>query len=372
MVIERESIKQDLRRRLFMSKTVLHSFLFWLMIIAAASATPAQSIVIDLPLRSQYSEVTQRIGVTNITIKYSRPLVNNRKIWDGLVPYGKVWRTGANTNTTITFTDPVMIENQPLDRGTYGLHMIPNADHWTIIFSKNSTSWGSFTYDQKEDALRVNVKPQPAAMHNALTFEFDELQSNSTVVELLWEKIGVPFKVSVDVHEMVRASLQKQFRTLARYTWISWNDAANYLLAEKFDLDQALAYADKSIENEDRFDNEMTKAKVLTALNRQGEAAAAQQKALELGTLLQRHHFARELMSAKRHEEAFTIFRENANKHPEQWFVHDGLARLYSAQGRFDDAKKEINLALASAPADQKSDLNDLLKRLAASQDINN
>ncbi|MEA2175301.1 MAG: hypothetical protein QOD00_2893 [Blastocatellia bacterium] len=371
MIIEGKSIKQELRRQLIMYKTALQGFLFCLMMAAASGAAPAQSIVIDLPLRSQYSEVTQRIGVTNITIKYSRPLVNNRKIWDGLVPFGKVWRTGANTNTTITFTDPVAIEGQPLDQGTYGLHMIPNADQWTIIFSRNSTSWGSFTYDQTEDALRVNVKPEPAEMHNALTFEFDELQPDSTVVELKWEKIGIPFKVTVDVHEMVRASLKKQFRTLARYTWISWNDAANYLLAEKTDLDEALAYADKSIENEDRFDNEMTKAKVLTALHRQGEAAAAQKKALELGTPLQVHQLARELMAARRNEEAFTIFRENANKHADQWFVHDGLARMYSAQSRFDEAKKEIRLALATAPADQKSDLNELLKRLETKQDIN-
>ena len=354
-----------------MYKTALRGFLFCLMMAAASFATQAQSIVLDLPLRSQYSEVTQRIGVTNITIKYSRPLVNNRKIWDGLVPFGKVWRTGANTNTTITFTDPVAIEGKPLDRGTYGLHMIPNADQWTIIFSRNSTSWGSFTYDQTEDALRVNVKPKPAEMHNALTFEFNELQPDSAMVELLWEKLSIPFKVTVDVHEMVRVSLKKQFRTLARYTWISWNDAANYLLAEKIDLDDALAYADKSIENEDRFDNEMTKAKVLMALHRPGEAESAQKRALELGTPLQVHQFARELVAARRSAEAFTLFRENAKKHADQWFVHDGLARMYSAQAKFEEAKKEIRLALASAPADRKSELNELLKRLEAKQDIN-
>lgn len=354
-----------------MYNAIIKGFLFCLLMAAALVATPAQSLVLDLPLRSQYSEVTQRIGVSNITIKYSRPLVNDRKIWDGLVPYGKVWRTGANTNTTITFSDAVTIEGKPLDKGTYGLHTIPNADEWTIIFSRNSTSWGSFTYDQAEDALRVTVKPKPADMHNALTFEFDELQPDSAVVALKWEKIEVHFKVAVDVHEMVRASLRKQFRTLARYTWISWNDAANYLLAEKIDLKDALAYADKSIENEDRFENEITKSKVLTALNRQSEAAAAQKKALDLATPFQVYQFARDLLASKRNDEAFTIFRENANKHPDQWFVHEGLARMYSAQSRFEDAKKEIRLALAVAPANQKSDLDELLKRLEAGQDIN-
>lgn len=354
-----------------MYKSVLKGFLFCLLMAAALIVNPAQSLVLDLPLRSQYAEVTQRIGVTSITIKYSRPLVNERKIWDGLVPYGKVWRTGANTNTTISFSDPVVIEGKPLDRGTYGLHTIPNADEWTIIFSKNSTSWGSFTYDQTEDALRVNVKSKPADMHNALTFEFDELLPDSAVVALKWEKIEVPFKVAVDVHQIVRECLKKQLRTFSQYTWISWNDAAKYLLAEKIDLDDALAYAEKSIEKEDRFENEITKSKVLTALNRPTEAAATQKKALDLGTPLQVHRFALELMAAKRNEEAFAIFRENANKHPDQWFVHEGLARMHSAQGRFDEAKKEIRAALVIAPANQKSDLSELLKRLEAKQDIN-
>ena len=134
----------------------------------------AQSFVLDLPRQSQHAVVSQRIGITDITINYHRPLVNDRKVWGRLVPYGQVWRAGANENTTITFSDPVTIEGKPLDRGTYGLHMIPNADEWTVIFSKNSTSWGAFTYKQDEDALRVNVKPQTAEMHNALTYDFDE------------------------------------------------------------------------------------------------------------------------------------------------------------------------------------------------------
>jgi hypothetical protein len=351
-----------------MYKAFLQVFLWCVLTPGAVSA---QSFVLDLPLRSQYAEVTQRIGVTSITVKYSRPLVNNRKIWDGLVPYGKVWRTGANTNTTITFSDPVMIEGKTLDKGSYGLHTIPNADQWTIIFSKNSTSWGSFTYDEKEDALRVSVKPKAAEMHDALTFEFDDLQPDSATIELKWERIEVPFKIAVDVRETVRESLRKQLRTLARYTWISWDDAANYLLAEKFDLNDALAYAEKSIEIEDRFENEITKSKVLTALNRQSEAAAAQTKALNIGTPLQVHQFARELLAAKRSDEAFTIFRENARKHPDLWFVHEGLARDYSAQGKFIEAKNEIKAALAAAPDDQKSNLNELLKRLENGQDIN-
>ncbi|MFY9659698.1 MAG: DUF2911 domain-containing protein [Terriglobales bacterium] len=354
---------------------VSRGFLFCLLLAAMPGALSvtglAQSMLLDLPLQSQRAEVSQRIGITDITINYHRPLVNERKVWGGLVPYGQVWRAGANLNTTITFSDPVTIEGKALDKGTYGLHMIPNADEWTIIFSKNSTSWGAFTYDEKEDALRVTVKPKAADMHNALTYDFDELKPDSAVVELEWEKVAVPFKVSVDVHDLVEASLKKQLRNLSQYTWQSWDDAANYLLAEKVDLDGALIYANKSIENEDRFDNEDTKAKVLTALNRKDDAAMAQKKALELASAQQMHGYGRQLMGEKRNEEAFAIFRENAKKHPEVWIVHGGLARMYSAQGKFDDAAKEMKLAMAGAPDNQHTYLDGLLKRLEAKQDIN-
>jgi Protein of unknown function (DUF2911) len=354
-----------------MLKVTLRGVLFCLLLAATARITMAQSFVLDLPDPSQGAEVSQRIGLTSITIHYHRPLVKDRKVWNGLVPYGKVWRAGANINTTITFSDPVTIEGHPLDKGTYGLHMIPNADEWTIIFSKNSTSWGSFTYDQTEDALRVNVKPMAADMHNALTYDFDQLQPDSAVVELEWEKVAVPFKVSVDVHALTQASLKKQLRDLSQYTWISWDDAANYLLAEKVGLDEALKYVDKSIENEDRYDNEMTKSQVLTALNRKDEAVVAQKKALDFATPLQIHIYGRQLQAQKRSEEAFAIFRENAKKHPDLWFVHSGLARIDCAQGKFDDAAKEMKLAMAAAPDSQKSYLDGLVKQLEAKQDIN-
>ncbi len=272
-----------------------------IMLAALSSLCLAQSFVLDLPRQSQHALVSQRIGITDITINYHRPLVNDRKVWGNLVPYGQVWRAGANENTTITFSDPVTIEGKALDRGTYGLHMIPNADEWTVIFSKNSTSWGAFTYKQDEDALRVNVKPQTAEMHNALTYDFDQVTPDSTVVELEWEKVAVPFKVAVDVHPLVEASLKNQLRNLSQYTWISWDDAATYLLTEKTDYEIALTYANKSIENEDRYENELTKSKLLEALNRKDDSLAAQKRALELATPLQVHFFARGLQGEKAH-----------------------------------------------------------------------
>ena len=354
-----------------MVRRIVRAFLFCLLFSLLADLGGAQSFTLDLPRQSQHAVITQRIGITDITINYHRPLVAGRKIWGGLVPYGEVWRSGANENTTITFTDPVTIEGKALDRGTYGVHMIPGADNWVVIFSKNSTSWGSFTYNQAEDALRVDVKPRVAEMHEALTYDFDEVKPDSTVVVMEWEKAAVPFKVGVDVHDIVEASLKTQLRGLTQYTWISWDDAANYLLAEKVDLPDALTYSNKSIENEDRFDNELTKSKVLRAMGREDDAAVARKRALELATPLDLHIYARGLQGQKRNDEAFAIFRENAQKHPDMWFVHSGLARIYCSEGKYDDAAKEMKVALASAPDSQKVYVEGLVKKLEQKQDIN-
>src|SRR5277367_542185 len=169
----------------------------------AAQTATSETLMLDLPRQSQHAVVTQRIGITDITVNYHRPLANSRQIWGKVVPYGQVWRAGANENTTIAFTDPVMVEGQALDKGTYGLHMIPGENQWTVIFSKNANSWGSFTYKQDEDALRVTVKPQAAEAHDALAYDFDDLKSDSATITMRWDKVAVPFRVSVKVNDLV-------------------------------------------------------------------------------------------------------------------------------------------------------------------------
>jgi hypothetical protein len=145
-----------------------------------------QASELKLPTLSQRSITTQQIGLTDITINYCRPLVAGRTLFGKEIPYGQVWRAGANENTTIAVTDDVSVEGKPLPAGTYGLHLIPKAEEWTVIFSKNSTSWGSFTYDEKEDALRVTVKPQTGEMQEALEYTFEDVKPDSTAVTMRW------------------------------------------------------------------------------------------------------------------------------------------------------------------------------------------
>jgi tetratricopeptide (TPR) repeat protein len=341
-------------------------------LLSVASLCRAQTVMLDLPRQSQHAVVTQRIGITDITVNYHRPLVNSRQIWGKVVPYGEVWRAGANENTTLTFTDPVTIEGQPLDRGTYGLHMIPGENQWTVIFSKMSTAWGSFSYKKDEDALRVTVKPQAAEFHDALTYDFDDVKPDSAVVTLRWEKVAVPFKVAVNVNDIVEASVHRQIRGLNQYYWEGWDDAAGYFLTSKTNLEEALKDEDQSIQVEERFDNVMNKSRILEAMGRKDAATEFRNKALEKASAQQLYFYGRQLQGEKKPEEAFAIYRSTAKKYPAEWTSHVGLARVYSSQGDFDNAVKEMQAALPGAPDDaNKSNLQNYIKRLQSKDDIN-
>jgi tetratricopeptide (TPR) repeat protein len=328
--------------------------------------------MLNLPRQSQHAQITQRIGITDITINYHRPLANGRQIWGKVVPYGQVWRAGANENTTITFSDPVTIEGQPLDKGAYGLHMIPGENQWTVIFSKTSSAWGSFSYKQDEDALRVTVKPQTAELHDALAYDFDDLKQDSAVVTLRWDKVAVPFKVAVNVNDVVTTSLRRQIRGLNQYYWEGWDDAAGYLLANKIDLDEALKDEEQSIQAEERFDNLLNKSRILETMGRKDAATEFRNKALEKGSAVQLYVYGRQLQGEKKQEEAFAVFRSNAKKFPDYWTTHVGLARVYSGQGDFDNAIKEMQAALTGVPDEaNKTRIENYVKRLQSKDDIN-
>jgi DUF2911 family protein len=336
-----------------------------------AQTATNETLMLDLPRASQHAVVTQRIGITDITINYHRPLANGRQIWGKVVPYGQVWRAGANENTTITFTDPVTIEGQPLEKGTYGLHMIPGESQWTVIFSKASTAWGSFSYKQDEDALRVNVKSQPAEAHNALAYDFDDVKPDSTVVTMSWDKVAVPFKVEVKVNDLVTASIHRHLYGLNQFYWEGWDDAAAYFLANKINLDEALKDEDQSIQAEERYDNLLNKSKILEAMGRKQDAEMFRTKALDKASALQLYFYGRQLQGEKKQDEALAIFRSTAKKFPDYWTSHMALARVYSAQGDFENAVKEVKLSLAGAPESNKANLENYVKRLQNKEDIN-
>jgi len=354
-------------------KTIkLQPFALCLAVLAVATPVFAQNDL-NLPDVSQAAEVKQRIALTDITVNYHRPLVNGRKIWGGLVPYGKVWRAGANENTTIEFSDPVSVEGKPLAKGTYGLHMIPNQDSWTVIFSKTNTGWGSYSYDQKDDALRVDVKPRPLAENKeALEFDFEDLKPTATAVTLKWEKLGVPFTVSVNDADQTLQNIRAQLKGRGQFTWQSLDEGAQFCLTRKINLDEALRWADASIQNEERFDNLSTKADILKALNRPDEAKTTWNKALEIAKAPQLYTYGRQLQNQKKGAEAMEIFKEVAKRFPNGVYGYLAQARIKSAAGDFSGALSDAKQAQTAAPSEgQKQAIQGLIDRLQAKQDIN-
>jgi hypothetical protein len=344
-------------------------------ILISAIATVAFGVSVradlSLPDVSQLAVTKQRVGLTDVKITYHRPQVNGRKIWGGLVPLGEVWRAGANENTTIEFGDAVSVEGQPLAKGTYGLHMIPTADTWTVIFSKMSTAWGSYTYSQAEDALRVTVKPRPNEMEEALEYEFEDLKADSATVTLKWEKIAVPFKIAVS-DEATFANIAGQMRGRAQYEWDACNQAANFCLTKKIHLEDALKWVNLSIQNEERFENLATKSDLLKAMNKPDDAKKAWEQAIAKTTPVQLYSYARRLNSEKKDAEAMEMLKEVAKRYPETPFGHLANARIKSAAGDFAGAAEEAKKAQAMATSEQqKANIKVLIDRLNAKQDIN-
>jgi hypothetical protein len=331
----------------------------------------SQATELNLPRLSQRAEVTQRIGLTDVHIIYHAPLAGGRELFGTVVPYGKVWRAGANENTTISFTDDVSVEGHPLPAGTYGLHMIPNADQWTIIFSKNSTSWGSFSYDEKEDALRVNVKPTTGENRDSLAYTFDDIKPDSAAATLRWGKVAVPFHISVDVNAITERSILNQLRSVGGFTWAGYDEAGNWSLDNNYKLEEGLKWEDTAIQNEERFDDLETKSRILDAMGKKQEAATTLAAAMDKANAIQLYVYARGIQRQKQQDKAFELYRLNAKKHPNDWAAHLGMARVDSAAGNFDQAVKEMQIAVDATQGPQKTALEGLLKRLQAKDDIN-
>ena len=295
---------------------------------------------LTLPQLSQKASVTQTIGLTEISIEYHRPLVKGRKIWGGLVPYNEVWRAGADENTTISFSDNVKINGMDLPAGTYGFHTIPTESEWTIIFSKDNAAWGSFFYNPDHDALRIKVKPQAADFVEALKYSFTNPTANSVEVNLHWEKLNVPFKVEVDVNQVVLENIRKQLIGLAGFFWQPFNQAAAYCLRNNFDFDEGLKWADKSISINKNFSNMRVKSALLGKLGKTDDAAKLMDDAWKIATENEINAMGYQYLNANNYEKAIEAFKMNIERHPDSWNVYDSLAEAYEKSGN-----KELALA---------------------------
>ena len=336
--------------------------------------------------------VSEEIGITDVIIRYSRPGVKKREghIWGELIPTGfsqlgygfknpTPWRAGANENTTIEFTTDVKVEGRTLSAGKYGFFVAYDPSECTLIFSKNSTSWGNFFYDSTEDALRVKVKPGKTDKSvEWLKYEFTEQTSSSATIQLQWEKVTIPFRVDVDVIKMQLASFRKELRggvALPGY-WQPWNEAASYCLANHTNLEEALLWADSATSSifggTRNFETWQTKAAILDSLGRKAEGEEAMKRAMSYVDDLQGYVYGCTLVNAKRPQEAFEIFKMIYDKFPNSLFTNIGMATGYSALGDYKTALTWALKALPLAKGGNKILIEGNIRDLQNGKDMNN
>lgn len=238
------------------------------------------------PRESTKQTLTQQVGDASLTIVYSRPNVKGRKVWDGIVPYGKVWRSGANEATIFEVTQDVTINGKPLPAGKYSLHMIPTADEWTLIFNKTWDQWGSFNYDEKQDALRVQTKAVPADFFETMVFGVGDITASTARVFLRWEKLVVPFKVDIgDIHGRVLGQIRTAIESRKPDDFRAVNQGASYVATFKLKdyFEEAIKWIDSSIAAGETFGNLSTKARILKEMGKTADAVAAGEKAVAVG-----------------------------------------------------------------------------------------
>ena len=246
----------------------------------------AQAQQLVLPQSSPKAGVSQTIGLTEIAVKYSTPSVKGREIWGKLVPFGKLWRTGANEATVVTFSDDVIVQGEPLPAGTYSLFTIPEThDNWTIIFNKNPVQWGTQDYKESDDVLRVPVHAMENEFHETLFFSFTNIKRNSGQLNISWEKIRIPIQIETEVDKKVIASIKNALSEAKDTNWTIYAEAVNYLLQNDKEPQLALEWINKSISISDNFYNNWLKAQLLAKHNEYSEAVALVKKAMKLGEL---------------------------------------------------------------------------------------
>ena len=359
----------------------------------------AQAITLPPSGENQKASVTQHIGPVKVTIDYSSPDVHapngedrRGKIWGTPVahygfiddPFGTCtecpWRAGANENTVFTVSHDVKIEGQPLPAGKYGVHLAvaKEGEPWTLIFSKNHTSWGSYFYDPAEDALRVSVKPARSEYHEWLTYEFTDRKADRATVALKWEDVQVPWTITVDnPTDLYLTRIRQDLRSSPGFNWQNWVAAAQYAMQAKRPK-EAVEFAEVAVNRQfvgtENFQTLNTLASAQEAAGMTAESQVTRDKAMNHRTasVIDLHQYGRQLLAQGKKAEALKVWELNAKRFPNVWPVNVGLARGYSANGRYKDALKHAKLALAQAPDDvNRKSLEAGVKKLEEGKDWN-
>jgi len=260
---------------------------------AGSSAAP------KMPRVSPAGSVSLDVGVTTLRVDYHRPGVKGRSIWGGVVPYGQVWRLGANNATTLSFNSPVKIGGTEVPAGTYALFALPTAERWTFILNRQAEQWGAFQHDAKQDVLRIDAVPEAAPMTEWMQFTLSPAGESKAEVAVSWEKLRVGFAVEVDVRKAVWAGIDAALAADAKDI-DSLVSAARYAVETGERRDEAMRWIDAAIAVKENYRQFEIKGDLLFAGGRAKEALAMIDQALELGAKAGASKEALEAMRKKR------------------------------------------------------------------------
>ena len=349
-------------------------------LITLLSATVyAQGVITTPRTPSPAASVSQTIGISTVTVSYSRPSVRGREIWGALVPYGwnvqgfgagnsAPWRAGANENTTITFSDDAKVEGHEVPAGTYGLFFVINKDNTgEVILSKDYKSWGSFWYDPKQDFMKANIQVRDAPMTEILTYEF--INDNKTSAELVldWEKKQFPVKIEFDVDKIVMENAANQLKNTVGFSWQGYSSAANYALQNNVNLDQGLVWIDQALAQNRNFTTLSIKSNLLKATGKSDDADKLMKEAIDGATEVELNLYGYQLMNQQQTDKAIEMFILNTKRHPESPNVWDSLGEAYVTKGDKEKAIANFKKSLSmNPPANVKANSEKFLKQLGA------
>lgn len=352
----------------------------FVLILAAFSCSTAFAQNITTPRDpSPAATISQTIGISTITVKYSRPSVKGREIWGALVPYGwnkqqfgagndAPWRAGANENTVIEFSHPAKVEGQAVPAGAYGLFFVINKDNTgELVLSKDSKSWGSFWYDPKLDLMRSKIEVKTIPQTEMLTYDFSDITRNAAVLNLNWEKKQFPVRIEFDVDNIVMDNAKQELKGPTGFTWQGYASAANYALQHKTHYEDGLQWIDKAIQQNNSFATLRTKADLLTQVGRTAEGDSMMGKALAIATENELNAYGYQLLAAGNVDKAIEILTLNTQRHPKSANTWDSLGEAYATKGDKKNAIANFKRSLSmNPPAAVKANSEKFMKQLGA------
>jgi tetratricopeptide (TPR) repeat protein len=332
---------------------------------------------VTTPRPSPAATVSESIGISTVTVKYSRPSVKGREVWGGLVPYGwnplgngslAPWRAGANENTVIQFSHNATVEGQPVPAGSYGLFFVVNKDNTgEVILSKDSRSWGSFFYNDKQDQMRAKIQLREIPQTELLTYDFINNTKTSAELVLNWEKKQLPVKIEFAVDDIVMANAAEELKGPIGFNWQGYATAAGYALQNNINYETALTWVDKAVAQNNSFATLSIKSDILNAMGKTDEAAKIMNDAIAGATENELNAYGYQLLGQNNFDKAIEILKLNTQRHPKSANAWDSLGEAYALKGDKKNAVTNFKKSLSSnPPAAVKANSEKYLKQLGA------